>query len=324
MSRPVPISWRALLILAICIGPACDDNPADSSRDGIPFTPATVLVPPGVFLMGDGDSPCGTDERLVTLTHSFYLGQHEVTNREYCDALQWAYDNGYVTVDYIFVRDNLDGRREALLCFHRPGSEIQFADSVFTLRDVGHGINPDHPVKEVSWYGAARYCDWLSLEAGLPRAYEHGGDWSCNKGNPYGTFGYRLPTDAEWEYAAQYDDERTYPWGDEDPDDSRANFHRTVGWTSSVGNYPGAPMIGGDPLYDMAGNLWEWCNDRWTCDLGTSNEVNPAGPDSSEARVLRGGAWDGSIHHLPCACRLPYMPHLLYRTVGFRVARTAP
>ncbi|MCK4414550.1 MAG: SUMF1/EgtB/PvdO family nonheme iron enzyme [Candidatus Eisenbacteria sp.] len=146
------------------------------------------------------------------------------------------------------------------------------------------GYDPaDHPVKVVNWFGAARYCDWLSLQAGLPRAYEHSGDWSCNGGDTYGAEGYRLPTDAEWEYAAQYEGERIYPWGDEAPNCSRVNFDDTcVGWTSPVRSYPDAPEA--LALSDMAGNVWDWCDDWHVCDLGTSCKG-----DSDEANLGTAG-----------------------------------
>ena len=69
--------------------------------------PAMVLVPAGSFTMGDGTAPCGVDERTVTLTRNFLLGQHEVTNSEYLEAIQWAYDQGYVTADPDSAKDNL-------------------------------------------------------------------------------------------------------------------------------------------------------------------------------------------------------------------------
>jgi formylglycine-generating enzyme required for sulfatase activity len=217
-------------------------------------------------------------------------------------------------------------------------SEIQFDGAgTFYLREsplsyaqdaYPGGYDPaDHPVKEVSWYGAVRYCDWLSMESGLPRAYDHSGDWSCNGGDPYGAQGYRLPTDAEWEYAAQYDDERIYPWGNEAPDCSRCNFYDyygsgeyCVGWTSPVGSYPAAPLALG--LYDMAGNLWEWCNDWWVCDLGTGPVTDPVGPGSGTYRVVRGGAWGGDNGALLCAYREYDYPSFTSGFIGFRVART--
>ncbi len=285
-----------------------------------------VLVPAGTFIMGDGVGNCGTDERQVTLTRDFLIGQYEVTNEQYLEAVQWAYDHAYVTATTSSVQDNLDGSTEELLDLDDSDCEIQFGNGIFSLRNAGHGINPDHPVKEVSWYGAVRYCDWLSMQEGLPRAYEHSGDWSCNGGDPYGASGYRLPTDAEWEYAAQYDDERFYPWGSEDPDCTRANFYDngySVGWTSPVGNYPGAPSIGGELLYDMAGNVWEWCNDWHTCSLGTSSQTDPTGPGSGSARVLRGGSWGSSENYLRCAARNYYgTPSGTSSDDGFRCVRS--
>ncbi|MCK4414382.1 MAG: SUMF1/EgtB/PvdO family nonheme iron enzyme [Candidatus Eisenbacteria sp.] len=278
-----------------------------------------VTVPAGVFIMGDGVVPCGVDEHEVTLTRDFYLGQHEVTNQEYITMVQWAYERGHVTATAGSVQDDLDGSTEELLNLDSGFCEIVFDGGVFSLRNAGYGINPDHPVKEVTWFGAVRFCDWLSLQAGLSRAYEHTGDWSCNGGDPYGAEGYRLPTDAEWEYAAQYDDERIYPWGNEVPDCSRANYGGCVGWwTSPVGSYPDAPEALG--LSDMAGNVWEWCNDWHVCSLGTNPVIDPTGPASGNYRVLRGGSWNDGGAYLRCAGRVSG-PNGSHVSVGFRASR---
>ncbi|MBD3336939.1 MAG: SUMF1/EgtB/PvdO family nonheme iron enzyme [Candidatus Eisenbacteria bacterium] len=299
-----------------------------------PLTPPTAAVPAGTFIMGDGAAVCGTGEHEVTLTNDFRLGTREVTNREYIDALRWAYDNGYVTATTASVMDNLDGSTQELVDLDSENCEIQFdGTGSFYLRESPSteaqqaypgGYDPAvHPVKGLTWFGAARYCDWLSLRAGLPRAYAHGGDWACNGGDPYGAEGYRLPPDAEWEYAAQFDDERTYPWGNDDPDCTRANFEDgvwCVGWTAPVGSYPAAPQV--LDLTEMAGNDWEWCNDWQQCDLGTGPVVDPTGPASTGFRVLRGGSWYNAGLHLRCAGRLGTEPAESGRNVGFRIAKT--
>lgn len=299
--------------------PAADIDSLTFSNDTL-SVPGMAELPAGGFTMGDGVAQCGSQQHQVTLTRSFYLGQREVTNQDYLEAVQWAYNHGYVTAATTSVLDGLDGSAQELL--HLTGScEIAFSGGTFTFRDAGHGINPDHPVKEVTWYGAARYCDWLSLQAGLPRAYQHSGDWACNGGDPYAAQGYRLPTDAEWEYAAQYDDERIYPWGNDPPDCSRANSHLCVGWTSPVGSYPEAPATLG--LSDMSGNVTEWCNDWHVCNLGTTPVTDPTGPGSGTYRVLHGGAYNaGTVSMLGCAYRYAYRPNYSESTTGFRVSRT--
>ncbi|MFC1573062.1 formylglycine-generating enzyme family protein [Candidatus Eisenbacteria bacterium] len=295
-----------------------------------------VPVPAGAFVMGDGEASCGMDEHEVTLTRDFYLGQHQVTNLEYKEVLQWAYDHGHVGANTSSVWDSLDASTEELLDLDGRTSdgmfetcEIQFDGAgTFYLRPSPRGMiayPPDydpssHPVKEVTWYGSVRYCDWLSLQAGLPRAYEHGGDWSCNGGDPYGAAGYRLPTDAEWEYAAQWDDERIYPWGDEEPDCGRANYYPCVDWTVPVGTYPDAPGALG--LSNMAGNVWEWCNDWWVCDLGTTPVTDPPGPGTTSHRVSRGAPWGYYAEgYMRCAYRAHH-PVAGNSYLGFRAART--
>ncbi len=118
-----------------------------------------VHVPAGSFTMGDGStlSSCGTQQHDVTLTHDFYLGRAEVTNQQFLDMVQWAYDQGYVAVTDSVVYDRLDGRTGteiALLHMEVWGAEIEFSEGEFLLRDAGRGLDPDRPVKEVTWYGA--------------------------------------------------------------------------------------------------------------------------------------------------------------------------
>jgi formylglycine-generating enzyme required for sulfatase activity len=312
----------ALLCVATLLGTGCSttSGPSEAS-DGTP--PGMVLVAAGSFVMGDGVARCGVDERNVTLTRDFYLGQYEVTNQEYLDAVQWAYDNGYVTATTSSVQDNLDRTTVELLDLDGEHCEIEFDGvSTFLLLDAGHGINPDHPVNEVTWYGAARYCDWLSLQEDPPldRAYEHSGDWSCNVGDPYGAEGYRLPTDAEWEYAAQYNDERIYTWGNAPPTCDLANYEDCGDWTSPVESCPAGNSALG--LSDMIGNAWEFCNDWYVCDLGEDATADPTGEQTGLYRVVRGGSWDDEGADLRCAGRISCSAGGSTSGLGFRAART--
>ena len=95
-------------------------------EDTMFVVPAMVVVPAGVFIMGDGAAYCGMDEHEVTLTRGLYLGQHEVTNQEYLEAVQWAYDHGHVNADPTSVWDNLDGSSQQLLDLDDVHCEIQF------------------------------------------------------------------------------------------------------------------------------------------------------------------------------------------------------
>jgi len=293
---------------------------------GVPARDGFALFPAGSFTLGDGNelSHCGETEYPVTLTHDFYLSQAEVTNQEYMDLVQWAYDRGYVTVVDSVVLDNLDGGTAALLYLDDYGSEIAMSEGRFVSRYIrGHRIEPRRPVKEVTWFGAAAYCDWLSLREGLPRAYDHS-TWICNGEDPSGAVGYRLPTDAEWEYAGQYDDGRVYPWGNQEPSTPRENYLDWIGWTTIAGKYAPEKVVGDKPIYDMVGNVWEWCNDWWRC-KADPEAFDPPGPASGETRVLRGASWytvTAWRSYIRCSNRESREPTFRNGLTGFRVART--
>jgi formylglycine-generating enzyme len=289
-------------------------------------TPAGfVAITPGTFTMG---SPTTEPEHVaietqhqVTLTHGIHMQTTEVTNQQYRDLAQWAYDQGHVTATSASLRDNLDGSTEILNDLGASNSEITFSAGVFACE------NPTHPVKHVSWYGAAAYCDWLSLRQDLPRAYNHS-TWQCNAGNPYTAAGYRLPTEAEWEYACRAGTQTPFNTGPCLAAGAQANYAGTypyagcpsgpyVGWTVPVGSYP-ANAFG---LYDMHGNMWEWCNDWWADYSGAVTD--PVGPGAGDGRMFRGGSWGDRAQECRSAVRIAVSPSYSSGGSGFRPVRSA-
>jgi formylglycine-generating enzyme required for sulfatase activity len=261
-------------------------------------------------------------QHQVTLTHGFYMQITEVTNQQYRDMAQWAYNNGHVTATTSGLYDKLDGSTQLLKTLGAGNSEMTFSAGVFSC------VNPTHPVKYVTWYGSVAYCDWLSLQQGLPRAYSHS-TWQCNGGSPYTATGYRLPTEAEWEYACRAGTQTPFNTGSCLDAGSEANYdgrYPYTGcptgpyavWTMPVGSYP-ANVFG---LYDMHGNLWEFCNDWYGTYGGTVTD--PVGPGAGEDRVIRGGYWNYNAQLCRSANRFFYYPYDAGISIGFRPVRSAP
>lgn len=248
-----------------------------------------VLIPAGPFQMGSttGD----VDEAPVHTVEldAFYIDQHEVTNAEY-QAFVTA--TGYPAprgIGYTAVYELLKHDYEP-------------------WRDSGFN-HPHQPVTTVTWFDAVAYCEWA---------------------------GKRLPTEAEWEKAARGDlEDARYPWGSAEPDNTAANFadsQTEFEWrstnvndgflfTAPVGTFP----PNGYGLFDMAGNVWEWCADWYSPTYyAESPRRNPKGPYTGERRVLRGGTWYRAAHTLRNAERVSDFPENSLNVVGFRCAMDAP
>ncbi|MCB9041816.1 MAG: formylglycine-generating enzyme family protein [Lewinellaceae bacterium] len=259
--------------------------------------PDLVPIPEGEFMMGSPDSIGSSDEHPqhpVRLS-AFELGKTEVT--------YWQF---------------------AIYAENKGLSITTFAPD--------WGISGDHPVVNVTWYDAARYANWLSIREGFDTAYIFEGDdfqridSSAN--------GYRLPTEAQWEYAARSggkeevfagfsEESNLYLYanfcdvncGYDDWKDSGQNDGYR--YTAPAGSY----KENGLGLFDMSGNVWEWCWD-WSGSYEEEAQVDPIGPDSGSNRVLRGGSWNLNQDYARCAVRLIFTPVLRRLVIGFRLART--
>ena len=151
------------------------------------------------------------------------------------------------------------------------------------------------PVTHVDWQQASQYAAWK---------------------------GGRLPTEAEWGKACRGTDARIYPWGDEAPTETLLNFYSNEGMVTDVGTYADGQSPYG--LLDIAGNVWEWVNDRYDeTYYQNSPSSNPLGPDTGQSRVLRGGAWDRRGSSVHSTIRNSYSPNNTYDNLGFRCAMNA-
>lgn len=172
---------------------------------------------------------------------------------------------------------------------------------------------PERPVENVSWHEAVAFCNALSAQHGLPPAYSGSGDdVRCDFARP----GFRLPTEAEWEYAC-----RAGTRGD------RYGEVGAIAWTSENSGGETHPVGQMDPnlwgLFDMLGNVWEWCWD-WYGDYPSGRVGDYAGPRGGSGRVGRGGSWYYGAGGARAAYRNHWSPGYRVDFLGFRLSRLAP
>jgi formylglycine-generating enzyme required for sulfatase activity/predicted Ser/Thr protein kinase len=302
--------WVAALrgnIAAISVTPAPASSPSPPAPEGF------ALIPAGEFQMGDALD--GMKDAPLHTVHvsAFFIAKHEVTKALWHEVLAWGQKNGYAVWFSTFIT-------------------------------VGNGKAANHPVHSVSWHDVVKWCNARSEREGQVPCYWVGGavyrtgkrdDVLCK----WGSNGYRLPTEAEWEKAARGGlSGKRFPWGDTISHE-QANFsnvgkevyrngstcyhpaYKTDGmpYTSPVGSF----AANGYGLYDMAGNVSEWCWD-WHGGYSATMQTDPRGPVSGSYRVFRGGSWNDDASFTRCAYRGNDWPNYANRFIGFRLARGQP
>jgi formylglycine-generating enzyme required for sulfatase activity len=254
-----------------------------------------VSIPGGAFRMGN-DASARTSERPAheVSVEPFHMDEHEVSNRQFAE---FVARTGYVTKaeerGFSQVYD-LEKRRWAKC----PGADWRHPGGPETSLDG----KDDYPVVHVSWFDAQVYC-------------RHAGK--------------RLPSEAEWEFAARGGlRDADYPWGREETPDGRyrANYWQHDKEPAADGFLTLAPVKSFPPnrfgLYDMSGNVWEWCNDWFADDYyAQSPRENPPGPREGRERVVRGGSWlcpENFFEGYTVFARAARTPEDTSQNVGFR------
>jgi sulfatase modifying factor 1 len=317
-----------------------------------------VIIPAGTFQMGDSKGEGNSSElpvHTVTLD-SFSMGKYEITNGQYRDFLNSARTQGLITVTSGVVYKSDSGTSYPFCDTSTSSSysQIVYSKDTFSVRTKSGRDMTNDPLVRVSWYGAVAYCNWRSQQEGKQICYDLS-TWECD----FSKKGYRLATEAEWEYAARGGLEgNRFPWGDT-INQTQANFYSSSSYswdvspvknqyhpvwndgvspyTSPVGffdgslkyktqyNWPGsatsyqtASGTNGYGLYDMAGNVLEWCHD-WYGGYTSSSQTNPTGPATGTYRVIRGGDWS----NVDVACRVSNRnynrPSNSLNFIGFRI-----
>ncbi|OGG04672.1 MAG: hypothetical protein A3F83_02710 [Candidatus Glassbacteria bacterium RIFCSPLOWO2_12_FULL_58_11] len=182
------------------------------------------------------------------------------------------------------------------------------------------GVNPskysgmiDLPAEQVSWEQAASFCNKLSEISGLDRCYSLV-NWECD----FSRSGYRLPTEAEWEFAC-----RAGIPGEYGSAASPEDLTRIAWFSANSGSSPHqAATLSANAagLFDMQGNVWEWCNDRYGF-YNCNSQTDPLGAANGQFRIARGGSWASTADDLRAAARKALDPKLGNYTVGFRIVR---
>jgi len=308
------------------------NNSAKVSEDGM------VLVERGSFLMGDewGDLHYFSQPvHEVTFTYDYEIGQFEVTNSEFVDFLN------DVSVTFSEVKESRFGRIDVVECYmnghmifsyseRKPENEaISYDGNTWYVRNEHNGMPVPYgekPVAFVTWYGAVEYCNWLNRKEGLEPTYIFDSEIGMYRLNNYPeNKGYRLPTEAEWENAARggrFNQGHQYS-GSDDIDDVgwyRGNCNRLQPIGLKLPNELG--------IYDMSGNVDEWCSDNFysygvDCqEHETDFYFQSTTKLDFLSRINRGGDWYNSEDSTRVADRAASNPESSTATTGFRLVKS--
>ncbi len=252
-----------------------------------------VYVPAGNFTMGSNSADSDEQPAHAVYLDAFYIDKYEVTNAKYAAYLTEALSNGEIQASSSTVTK--DGKE---LIDLDDGCQISYSGGTFVVESG----KENYPLIEVPWYGAKAYA-------------EH--------------YGKRLPTEAEWEYAARGGSQSLgYSYsGSNNVDDVAWYFENSTNPDNPFYNGKGTHIVGTKQpnelsIYDMSGNVWEWCNDWYDANYYSSSPTNnPQGPQIGNSRVLRGGSWDFNEHDSRIANRLGFDPDYSNHNRGFRCVR---
>jgi formylglycine-generating enzyme required for sulfatase activity len=312
ITRPGELSYRVRVFANGKFGAK-----SDVVKVNIDVLPTEVTVNGGGFDMGTNDTnyPNANPAHSVVL-NTFYMSKYEVTNKQMAEVMNWAYEKGDISKEYSgqSIRTT-QGDKQYLL---KTASRIYWGsgnDRLFYREE-----HKNHPVIDMTWYGAVAYANFLSEMQGLEPVYSFD-DWSAD----HTKNGYRLPTEAEWEFAARGGlNSQNYVYsGSNNLNEVAWNANNSGNDTHPVGEKK-ANELG---LYDMLGNVSEFCYDWYDQNYyATSPSHNPMGPETpTDDRVVRGASYNFSLEKAfrPFYRSLVAPAHFeTFGKIGFRLVRS--
>ena len=271
--------------------------------------PKMVPVEGGTFMMGRDskkDPIRGMEfsneiPRHKVIVNSFMIGKYEISVKEYKEFAKATSKRMPSSPDSSWFAEHPDTK------LYYPLSKRQW-----------WGWKDYYPMQNVSWYDAVEYCNWLSQKQGLEKCYKIDGE---NTICDFSKNGYRLPTEAEWEYAARGGKKsKGYNY-------SGSNDPKSVAWYDESTGLKGPMKIGTKKpnelgIYDMSGNVWEWCFDFYSSKYyAVSPKDNPKGSGRTIYRVIRGGSWHYRAELARNADRDSPRPGYTNFNYGFRIVK---